>query len=165
MNTRTTSRRTDETLFTQCYVCGAAANTRLLVNNLCPSCRAPTAPEITLEATCDRIVDNNPIGGTQALRAAHAEPPVPTSTSTNSVPRTGNSATGTGVTRTGTAAGNTGRAVITLGMEDTRSPVRTTEVPVERDLPVLVTAKWSGYPYEEYTREPKANLTNCQKIL
>ena len=25
--------------------------------------------------------------------------------------------------------------------------------------------KWSGYPYEECTWEPKANLTNCQKIL
>jgi hypothetical protein len=46
-----------------------------------------------------------------------------------------------GVPRTGDAEGNTGRAVITLGTEDTRSPVTTTEVPVERDLPVLVTAE------------------------
>jgi hypothetical protein len=141
MNTRTTSRKTNEALDSLCYACGAAANIRLFVNNICPSCRTTTAPGITSDATCDRIVDNNPISGTQALRAAHAVPPVPTSTSTNLVPRTGNPAAGTGVTRTGNAGGNTGRAVITLGTEDTCSLVRTTAVLVERDLPVLVTAE------------------------
>jgi hypothetical protein len=141
MNTRTTTRRTNESMLKQCYVCGAATYTRLFVNNLCPSCRTPTAPETTLEETCGRIADNNPISGTHALRTAHAVPHVPASTSTNSVPRTGNTANSTGVTRTGTTEDNVGRADITLDTADTCSPVRTTEVPVERDQSVLVTAE------------------------
>ena len=72
MNTRTTTRKANEALDSLCYVCGAAVNTRLFVNNLCPSCCTPTTPGTTLDATCDRIVEHNPISGTHALRAAHA---------------------------------------------------------------------------------------------
>ena len=140
MNTRTTTRKTNEALDSLCYVCGAAANTRLFVNNLCPSCCTPTAPGTTLDATCDRIVEHNPISGTHALRAAHAVPPVPSSTSTDPVHGTGNPAAGTGVNRTGNARGNSGDTAVTLGTEDACSPVRTFTVPGERDLSVLDTA-------------------------
>jgi hypothetical protein len=88
-----------------------------------------------------RIVDNNPISGTQVLRTTPTEPPVPLSMSTSTVTRTGNSVAGTGISRTGTDVGDIGEADITLSMEDTRSPVRTTEVPIERDLQVQVTAE------------------------
>jgi hypothetical protein len=140
MNTRTTTRKTNEALDSLCYVCGTAANTRLFVNNLCPSCCTPTAPETTLDATCDRIVEHNPISGTHALRAAHAVPPVPSSTSTDPVHGTGNPAAGNGVNRTGNARGNSGDTAVTLGTEDACSPVRTFTVPGERDLSVLDTA-------------------------
>ena len=140
MNTRTTTRKTNEALDSLCYVCGTAANTRMFINNLCPSCCTPTAPETTLDATCDRIVEHNPISGTHALRAAHAVPPVPSSTSTDPVHGTGNPAAGTGVNRTGNARGNSGDTAVTLGTEDACSPVRTFTVPGERDLSVLDTA-------------------------
>jgi hypothetical protein len=146
MNTRTTSRRTNETLVSQCYACGTAANTRMFVNNLCPSCHAPTAPEITLEATCDRIVDNNPISGTQALITAPTKPTVPPEHSTRTARCTGNSAAGTGNLRTGTYVGSTGSADTTLAMVESRSPVRNNDIPKECDLHALAAAGPSSVP-------------------
>ena len=88
MNTRTTTRLTNESMLKQCYLCGVATYTRLCVNNLCTSCCTPTAPGTTLDATCDRNVEHNPISGTHALRAAHAVTPVPSTTNTAPAPGT-----------------------------------------------------------------------------
>jgi hypothetical protein len=106
----------------QCYVCGCAANTLDLANNLCSSCRAPTASISALETFCDRIVDSSPICGTH-VQGANIEPHVPPEHSTSTVTCTGNSVAGTGNFRTGIDAGGTGTTDTTLTMGESRSPV------------------------------------------